>query len=323
VSTGSLGKVVLATALVIIVIFAVIYLNQYRSYSSSVTTGDFQGSLEYGGLQRTYLIHIPSSYNGTKAVPLVLVFHGGGGTGAGMATISGMSNTSDVYGFIVIYPDGYMKGWNDGRGITAASLANVDDVGFISQLIDTISSQYKIDPSRIYATGLSNGGFFTGRLACQLANKIAAFAIVAATMAPNMSATCNPGRPISVLMIQGDADPLVPINGGLVRGPFGGPRGYVLSLNDTVKRWLQIDGCTSQPTVFNIPDTAGDGTSITQSTYTSCQNDVSVVVYVVHGGGHAWPGGQQYLPQSVIGQTSRNMNASQVIWMFFDANPMP
>jgi polyhydroxybutyrate depolymerase len=111
-----------------------------------------------------------------------------------------------------------MKTWNDGRNVSAAALAGVDDVGFVSKLIGVLSAQYNIDPNRVYATGLSNGGFFTGLLACQLANRVVAVAIVAATMDPRVSAACNPARALSIMMVQGDSDPLVPFNGGFVKG---------------------------------------------------------------------------------------------------------
>jgi len=184
-------------------------------------------------------------------------------------------------------------------------------------LISLMSNQYRIDPSRVYATGMSNVGFFTDRLACELSAKIAAAAVVAATMSPQISNSCNPQRPVPFLIIKGDQDPLVPVNGGNVTGPLGGNSGYVLSLNDTAKRWAQIDGCATTPTVTYLPDVANDGTQIVREQYGTCTQGTEVIVYLVQGGGHAWPRGLSYLPESVIGKTSRNMGASQVIWAFF------
>jgi polyhydroxybutyrate depolymerase len=239
-----------------------------------------------------------------------------------MAMLTHLSDTAHKYGFIVLYPDGYKNQWNDGRRVTAPDLAGVDDVGFVSKLVDTLSSQYHIDLNRVYATGMSNGGFFTDRLACELSNKIAAVAIVAEPMSPQISSSCNPRRPLSVMMIQGTADPLVPIGGGMVRGPYGGERGYVMSLNDTVKRWVQKNGCAASPTVNSVPDVAGDGTQIVRYSYGSCMQGTEVIVYLVEGGDHAWPGGIQYSSESVIGKTSRNMDASRVIWAFLQMHSM-
>jgi polyhydroxybutyrate depolymerase len=291
--------------------------------NNRVSSGDIHASMEFGGLTRTYLIHVPPSYDRTTAMPLLLVFHGGGGTGEGMAKLTHMSNVSDEAGFIAVYPDGYKNTWNDGRGVSASELAGVDDVGFISKLIDTLSNQYRIDSNRVYATGMSNGGFFTDRLACELSDKIAAVAVVAATMSPNISNACSPARPLSVMIIQGTADPLVPIGGGEVRGLYGGERGSALSLNDTVKRWVQMNECAPDPTVTNLPIVSDDGTRVLRETYGQCTQGAEVVIYIIDGGGHAWPGGIQYLPESIIGKTSRNMDASQVIWAFLASNPRP
>ncbi|HEU5370452.1 MAG TPA: PHB depolymerase family esterase, partial [Ktedonobacterales bacterium] len=157
---------------------------------------DFSGSLSSGGLTRTYQGHLPSSYDGVKALPLVLALHGHGGDGQGMLRLTHLNRIADQHGFIVVYPDGYQKSWADGRGATEADQAGVDDVGFLSALIDALANQYKVDQKRVYVTGISNGGFMSERLACDLSNKVAAVAAVAATMPTGLAARCAPQEPV-------------------------------------------------------------------------------------------------------------------------------
>jgi polyhydroxybutyrate depolymerase len=273
---------------------------------------DFSGSLSFGGLTRTYRGHLPSSYENTAALPLLLALHGHGGDGQGMERLTHLNTFADQHSFIVVYPDGYQKSWADGRGATEADQAHVDDVGFLSTLIDTLASQYKVDRSRVYVTGISNGGFMTDRLACDLADKIAAAAAVAAPMPTNLADRCAPKRPMPYLLMQGTADPLVPAQGGQILGE----RGVVLSTSATMQKWVGIDGCKATPARGSEPDTANDGTSVSYETYSGCQKNSAVMLYLVEGGGHTWPGGLQYLPESLIGKTSRDVDADALIWAF-------
>ncbi len=274
---------------------------------------DFSGSLSSGGLTRTYRGHLPSSYDGVKALPLVLALHGNGGDGQGMQRLTHLNSIADEHGFIVVYPDGYQKSWADGRGATEADQAGVDDVSFLSALIDALANQYQVDPKRVYVTGISNGGFMTQRLACDLSNKIAAAAAVAATMPTGLAARCAPRRPVPFLLMQGADDPFVPVQGGAVKGE----RGTVLSASATIQKWVSIDGCPASPATGNEPDTANDGTSVSYQLYSGCRNRSAVALYLVAGGGHTWPGGLQYLPAALIGKTSRDIDAGEVIWSFF------
>ena len=245
-------------------------------------------------------------------------------TGSSMAILTGMSYTADMYGFIVVYPNGYDNHWNDGRNVTSASKAGVDDVGFVSNLIYALSSQYKIDLSRVYAIGFSDGGFFTHRLACQLPGKIAAIATVSGSMPPETAASCNPDRPISALIIHGTADPLVPFNGGNVSvPPLLGEGGWVLSFNATVARWVQFDGCPTTPSTTELPTVVNDGTSVIREYYGPCAQGTAVETYIIDGGGHTWPDGPQYLPISIVGKVSQNLNANQVIWTFLQQYSLP
>ena len=188
----------------------------------------------------------------------------------------------------------------------------MDDVGFLSTLIDTLESQYRIDSKRVYVTGLSNGGIMTERLACDLANKIAAAVAVAGSMSIYVLQHCAPTRPVPFMVIQGTADPLVLYDGNVTEPPT---RDELLSAADTTAKWVALDGCGGTATTSNVPDTAHDGTSVIASTYTGCAGGSSVVEYVVENGGHTWPSGQQYLPKAMIGATTHQID-NTTIWNF-------
>jgi polyhydroxybutyrate depolymerase len=188
----------------------------------------------------------------------------------------------------------------------------VDDVAFISALIDQVASAYAVDRARVYATGISNGGFMATLLACALPDKIAAVAPVAATMPVSFLQSCMPGRPVPFLLIHGLDDTTVPPNGGAVQAQ-GGTLGLVLSDTDAAAFWANIDGCATPPAVTGLPTTADDGITVTQTEYTGCQQNAAVVFDGLAGVGHLWPGGPHF--------ASTNFDASAVIWAFFAAHP--
>lgn len=285
---------------------------------------DFVGELVHDGLRRTYLVHVGSSCSTEKPAPLVIVLHGGGGTGAGMVKLTNFNAIADREGFIVVYPDGVDRHWNDGRGVEwyRAHTENIDDLGFISTLIDELVAKLNVDVKRVYATGISNGGMMSYRLGCELSQRIAGIAPVTASISVNMAKVWSPSRPMPVLIIAGTADPLVPWDGGDIR--FGRRIfGTVLSVPDTVKFWVEKNGCLAKPIVIRLPDTdPTDGTTVRKEVYASCRDGAEVVLYAVEGGGHTWAGGLQYLPERIIGKTSREFSASEVIWQFFKAHSL-
>ena len=278
------------------------------------STKDMRGEMRVDGRQRTYLLHVPSSYGGTRAVPLVLALHGRLGTGSGEERLAHLDKVSEEHGFLVAYPDGVERSWADGRRTTPSDRKGVDDVKFLSMLIDQIQHQYKVDPARIYATGMSNGGFMSGRLACELSGRIAGVAIVGASLSERVAANCNPAKPISVLILQGADDPLVPLKGGALGRK--GTGGVVLSHETAVAKFVELDHCGAEMKREHIPDKAGDGTTIEVAIYSSCAGGSEVRGYVVNGGGHTWPEGMQYLPSAIIGKTTHNLDGSELIWDF-------
>lgn len=277
-------------------------------------------SIIHNGLKRTYHIYVPSIHDSKHTAPLVLALHGGGGTGERMSRFTGLNDLADRHGFIAVYPDAVEKHWNDGRGLTdyRSQRENIDDVGFISALIDTLTDRYKVDRKRIYMTGASNGAMMSFRLACELTDKITAIAPVIGALGENISKQCAPSRSIPVLIIGGTGDPLVPWNGGDVH-LFRRKLGKVLSFGDTTDFWVSHNGCSQDPAVSWLPDLdPEDGTRIRKKIYRQCHQGVEVILYEIQGGGHTWPGGPQYLPEWVIGITSRDMDGAEVIWGFFE-----
>jgi polyhydroxybutyrate depolymerase len=282
-------------------------------------TNDEARNIDVHGLSRSYLIHVPTSYKKDKAVPLVLVFHGGGGDADGMVRYSHFDALADREGFIAIYPDGTLKQWNDGRLMAPKS----DDVGFVRAIIDEVEKTYKIDRKRIYATGMSNGAMMSQRLACEMSGTLAAVAPVAGTMPDDFAPRCSPTEPISVLMIHGTDDPLVPYNGGSITLGQRAIGGKVWSAADTIKYWAKSDKCGEKPTTSMLPDAAPqDGTRISHDVYSGCAADTEVALLTVNGGGHTWPSGIQYLPERFIGKTSKDIDATETIWDFFAKHPM-
>lgn len=266
------------------------------------------------GRSRGYELHLPAGVTALAGLPVVLAFHGGLGTDTGMVRLTHLNQIADARRFAVVYPAGYQSSWNDGRPNTPANQAGIDEVAFVSALIDQLVNHDHADGSRIYATGISNGGMFTQRLGCALAGELAGIAPVAGPLPVDIAPGCHPARPIPVLEIHGTDDPIVPYDGGHVSGRGSG--GDVISVADTMSRWRSVDGCSSTTTT-TVPDKVDDGTHVRMTSGVGCQVGSRVVLYTVVGGGHTWPGGWPYLPAVIIGRVSGQFDASQVIWDFF------
>jgi polyhydroxybutyrate depolymerase len=274
------------------------------------TPGSHERTLPVDDRERSYLLHVPSNYNHEIPTPLVLVFHGRLGTGRLMERMTGFSNLADQ-GFIVAYPDGIGRSWNAGHGVGPAELTGVNDVGFISSLMDHLSRELNIDPHRIYAAGMSSGGMFTYRLACELKGRLAAVASVAGSLPSEVAARCHTAG-ISVLHIHGTADRIVPWDGGETSSG-----GSIVSVDATVRQWANAAKCSDAATV-----TLKEGNVECQS-YSNCTDGTEVTLCSVAGGGHTWPGSEpSLLLEPAVGPTNQDVNATRMIWEFFSRHAL-
>lgn len=262
-----------------------------------------------GAQARHYQLFVPPGAERAPR-PLVIALHGHYGTGAQMERSTGFDRIAAREGFVVAYPDGLDRGWADGR-----EPATVDDVAFIAALIDDIAAHHAIDRARVYVTGMSNGAMMAYTLACRLGDQIAAIAPVTGELAANVAPTCAPRRPVAVLAINGQDDPLVPFAGGQVARR----RGEVLSALASTATFARAAGC-GDPAVTAEPDRVDDGTHAVRYVYACAADAPAVELVAIAGMGHTWPGGDQYLPRAIIGRVSHQLDASEAIWAFFAAN---
>lgn len=267
--------------------------------------------LEFGGLPRTYSLHVPAGVE--HPAGLVINLHAAGATGAGQAALTHYDAVADAHGFIVAYPDGIDFSWADGRGASVPDREGVDDVGFIAELVAKLVADFGIDPGRVFVTGLSAGAFMANRMACERADLFAAVAPVAGTL--GVGVACNASRPVAVLATHGTADPVVPFEGGPMTGRGGAST--VVSAPAMAERWRQLDGCSGAPVEDVLPD-AADGTQTRRLTSANCAAGTEVVFMQVDGGGHTWPGAPTVLLEA--GATSQAFDASEAAWRFFDAH---
>jgi polyhydroxybutyrate depolymerase len=282
---------------------------------------DVSRTLTVDGLERSYLVHVPPAAlarDRAQPLPVVIALHSGGGRARAFSSFTGFNKLADAEGFVVAYPEGIEGNWNDGRSRVGnrALVDDVNDVGFLLAIVPALAKDFAVDPKRVYVAGMSSGGVMALRAACDAADKIAAVAAVAAALPVRMKPRCNPGAPVSVLIINGSEDPVMPWRGGEIRLGMEG-LGRVISTEDTVTFWAEHDGCATTPVVEDLPNRdPADNTVVRRSVYPQCQG-AEVVLYTVDRGGHTWPGGPQYLPQASVGRVSRDIDATQVIWDFF------
>ncbi len=273
------------------------------------------GTLSFDGYTRAYILHLPPAYTGGTPLPLVVNMHGGGATAESQALVSRMNPEADKQGFLVVYPAGTGrqedKGltWNAGICCAYAMEQQVDDVGFIRALIEELSRQYAVDPKRVYATGISNGGMMAYRLGCQLADKIAAIAPVAG--AQDVLA-CQPAQPVAVIAFHGTADDHVPYDGG--HGSAALSPIVNRSVAFAMDFWTREDGCASTPKQTQT------SAHVLHDTYTGCGAGTAVELYTVQDGKHAWPGGAP-LPGGLA--PTQEISASRLMLEFFAAHPRP
>ena len=263
-------------------------------------------SIIHDGIQRNYIVYIPEIYDGSSAVPLVLNFHGYGSNATQQMFYGDFRDIADTEGFLLVHPEGTLSNgnqfWNVGFPGTTSS--TIDDVGFTEALIDELANSYAIDLDRVYATGMSNGGFMSFLLACQLSEKIAAVASVTGSMTPGTFNDCNAQHPTPVLQIHGTNDSVVPYDGNSI---------WTLPIVDVVSYWVNYNNCDTTPTTTTFPDLdLSDGSTVEHSVYEDGDLGSTTEHMKVIGGGHTWPGSIINTPG-----TNQDIDASMEIWSFF------
>jgi len=254
-------------------------------------------SLTFGGAERTYILHTPSGYDRSKRYPLMISYHGAGGTGAGHEQKTGFDAVADENGFFVAYPSAVQGDWK----ITGGS----NDIEFSKALIGAIESSYSIDSSRVYVSGFSAGGGMAQAMACVATDTIAGMAYASNTLGPKKAEQCKPPLPITIVGFSGTADV----------GSEADPRNNYSS-QQTAEFWVSQNGCATTPIITHFPDTLTDGRKVTDTkqVWSGCKNDVTVTLYTIKGGGHAWPGGVPSENETDIKVGSADLDASRVIW---------
>lgn len=260
-------------------------LPKVSSSEKEIQKGKVTKTININGTTREYIVYIPKNYDGKKAYPLVLTFHGLGGTMETSFSNSKLHLVAENENFIVVYPNGISKRWN------AVSANNNADIDFTRTLLNQLQNDYNIESKRIYSTGMSNGGYFSFLLACELSDKIAAIASVTGLMFQPVLNNCQPTRPIAVLQIHGTADNVVDYSG----------------VDEVLNFWINHNNSNITPTIENIPNTnIGDRSTVKRFRYENGDEDVEVQHLKVIGGGHDWPGHAGNM----------DIDASQEVWNF-------
>ena len=278
--------------------------------------GNYSLTLQHGGRERAYLVHIPTGYRSDQPAPVVFAFHGGGGNMQLQAGDNyGLVDKSDSAGFIAVFPNGYSRlpggklaTWNAGTCCAQARDEGIDDVGFVRAIWDKLPTLVAVDRQRVYATGMSNGGMMSYRLACEMTDVFKAIAPVAGT---DNTLQCKPSRPISVLHIHAQDDDHVLFNGGAGEAAFKDPKKVAdfVSVPETISRWTQRNQCTGAPQrVVSVPGAHCDVS-------TACAGGTQVELCVTDTGGHSWPGGSK--PRAGKAEVSQAIKANDVMWDFF------
>jgi len=270
------------------------------------------GRMTSSGEEREYLVYVPKSFDRGRRTPLVISMHGGGMWGAAQRDISQWNRVADEHGFIVVYPSGIgplsrHRAWRASGGA-----GSMKDVRFISDLIDTLTAEYNIDPARIYADGLSNGGGMAAVLSCLLSDRIAAVGLVASAQFMPW-ASCPDHRPVPTIAFHGTADRQAWYGGGtswVARGMVFPP------IEAWMAAWAQRNRCGPNPKDSMVR------AEVRRREYTECAEAAPVVLYTIFGGGHTWPGGGP-LPEWFAGPTSTSIDASREMWAFFREHQAP
>ena len=293
-----LAGLVVVLVLIFVCLSAFLATNPYTacmaSSLKSLRPGTTAATLMFEGQERCYLLYVPPDYDGEGALPLIISLPGFISNPKGQEYLTRWNEVADNENLLVAYPQGtsFPLRWN---ASTTFENSTVDDVQFIADLIGELSRIVKVDPSRIYVDGMSNGGSMANRVACELADKVAAVGIVTGPPGEPPGG-CNPARPISLIAFYGTDDPLVSYE----------------PVKSWIEGWADRNGCSLAPEP--IP-ARGDASGVR---FTGCQENSEIVFYTIDGGGHTWPGGRP----TFVGKTSGDIKASQVMWAFFEMHPL-
>jgi polyhydroxybutyrate depolymerase len=288
---------------------------------------DIDASINVDNRNRLYLLHLPPNFDKKDRFPVILAFHGGGGDYQKTVRHYGLNNLADANGFIVVYPNAINKAWNMPWVSSRVRKmdTSVDDVHFISSLLDKLISDYKVDSSRVFCTGISRGGIFSLFLAWKLSNHISAIAPVCASIPHSISDNYSFSHPTPVLLINGTEDPLINYNGGpgkMNTRNAALQTADMLATEELVSKIVKLDNCTASPIITAMPNLdTKDGCTATEYDY---KNGRALVTFIkVSNGGHTWPGGFQYLPKVLIGKMCNDFSASEKIMEFFKKESTP
>jgi polyhydroxybutyrate depolymerase len=301
--------------------FHLLFISVILSFCDSIAQTDLDKTITVDVRQREYLIHLPPNYQSASKLPILFGLHGGGGNYKNTISFYNLNGLADKKGFIVIYPNAIAKSWTM-PGFSARSKnadSTVDDVHFISVLLDTVIQYYKGDATKVFTTGISRGGEFSLYLAYKLSDRITAIAPVCANVPKDVLKYYSFKHPTPLLLINGTDDPLIKYDGGFgkyLRTDEPGEGFDMASTDDLIKKIISLDLCNSTPKYTDMPDDDPDDGCTAQRYEYHC-GSVNVTLIKVVNGGHTWPGGKQYLPKFIIGKVCRDFKAEDEIFNFF------
>ena len=297
----------------------------------ALTPGNHNLSLHFGDRTRRFIVHMPPQVREGRPLPVVLSFHGGGGTARGTQEYTGTDSIADREGFIVVYPEGTgvlprrLHTWNAGTCCGYARDHHVDDVGFVRALLDDLARRTPIDQRRVYATGLSNGGMMSYRLAAELGDRIAAIAPIAGGMVVD---SIRSPRPVPIMHIHSVDDPRALYAGGVGPSfPFTNIRVVHPVMDSVIARWARFDGCPGTPvvgeTIHGRSGSPSAGHTATPIRYAPCAGGSEIVLWKLTGAGHVWPGAGVQSWQKYVGPATDVIGADTLMWRFFQRFSLP
>lgn len=326
---------IIVIAFVIAVVgFAVMRAQKVKADAAFIAAAKLQTvRLTVNGVERRALVHLPESYDGTTPLPLVLMFHGGGGTPEATVKETGWVAKSDAARFIVVFPEATRPDmaipaklgrnnptWNDGSGRFHSGEQKTPDVAFIAALLDHLETKVAVDKQRVFATGFSNGASMAFRVGIELSDRFAAIAPVSGAL---WIAEPKAAKSVSLLYITGTKDPFNPIEGGVPKKADGSvfkdsPDKSKPPASENVAKWVELLGCAAD----SKPIT-GTPAGITTVVHRGGRDGTEVIFTTIEGHGHIWPGGRNLLPEFIVGKPTSRLSATDTIWEFFKSHPKP